>query len=79
MKKSILNTKVSVKLRKSEYAEKWYLYLEAYPVFKQGSSKVIREREYLNRIITTHIWDKTRTAGRQRQRKHTNRNAMPTE
>ncbi|MBE6343046.1 MAG: site-specific integrase [Lentimicrobiaceae bacterium] len=62
MKKSILNTKVSVKLRKSEYADEWYLYLEAYPVFKQGSSKVIREREYLNRIITTPIWDKTRTA-----------------
>ena len=62
MKKSILNTKVSVKLRKSEYADEWYLYLEAYPVFKQGCSKVIREREYLNRIITTPIWDKTRTA-----------------
>lgn len=62
MKKSILNTKVSVKLRKSEYADEWYLYLEAYPVFKQGISKVIREREYLNRIITTPIWDKTRTA-----------------
>lgn len=30
MKKSILNTKVSVKLRKSEYADEWYLYLEAY-------------------------------------------------
>ncbi len=62
MKKSILNTKVSVRLRKSEYADEWYLYLEAYPVFKQGCSKVIREREYLNRIITTPIWDKTRTA-----------------
>ena len=62
MKKSILNTKVSVKLRKSEYADEWYIYLEAYPVFKQGCSKVIREREYLNRIITTPIWDKTRTA-----------------
>lgn len=62
MRKTIVNTKVSVKLRKSEYVDEWYLYLEAYPVFKQGSSKVIREREYLNRIITTPIWDKTRTA-----------------
>ena len=62
MRKTIVNTKVSVKLRKSEYADEWYLYLEAYPVFKQGCSKVIREREYLNRIITTPIWDKTRTA-----------------
>lgn len=62
MKKSILNTKVSVKLRKSEYADEWYLYLESYPVFVPGSTKVKREREYLNRIITTPIWDKTRTA-----------------
>lgn len=62
MRKTIVNTKVSVKLRKSEYAEEWYVYLEAYPVFKPGFTKVIREREYLNRIITTPIWDKTRTA-----------------
>lgn len=62
MRKTIVNTKVSVKLRKSEYAEEWYVYLEAYPVFKPGYTKVIREREYLNRIITTPIWDKTRTA-----------------
>ena len=29
MRKTIVNTKVSVKLRKSEYAEEWYVYLEA--------------------------------------------------
>ena len=62
MRKTIVNTKVSVKLRKSEYADEWYLYLESYPVFKPGYTKVIREREYLNRIITTPIWDKSRTA-----------------
>lgn len=62
MRKTIINTKVSVKLRKSEYADEWYLYLESYPVFKPGCTKVIREREYLNRIITTPIWDKSRTA-----------------
>ena len=62
MRKTIINTKVSVKLRKSEYADEWYVYLEAYPVFKPGCFKVIREREYLNRIITTPIWDKNRTA-----------------
>ena len=62
MRKTIVNTKVSVKLRKSEYADEWYLYLESYPVFKPGCTKVIREREYLNRIITTPIWDKSRTA-----------------
>ena len=62
MRKTIINTKVSVKLRKSEYADEWYLYLESYPVFVPGSTKVKREREYLNRIITTPIWDKSRTA-----------------
>lgn len=62
MRKTIVNTKVSVKLRKSEYADEWYLYLESYPVFVPGSTKVKREREYLNRVITTPIWDKSRTA-----------------
>ena len=62
MKKAMLHTKVSVKLRKSEFRNEWYLYLEAYPVFKPGHDKPCREREYLNRIITTPIWDKTRPA-----------------
>ena len=39
MKKALANTRVSVKLRKSEYRkseyrEEWYLYVEAYPVFQ---------------------------------------------
>ena len=29
MKKALANTRVSVKLRKSEYREEWYLYVEA--------------------------------------------------
>ena len=62
MKKAMLHTKVSVKLRKSELRNEWYLYVEAYPVFKPGHDKPCREREYLNRIITTPIWDKTRPA-----------------
>lgn len=62
MKKAMLHTKVSVKLRKSELRNEWYLYLEAYPVFKPGHDKPCREREYLNRIITTPTWDKTRPA-----------------
>ena len=62
MKKAMLHTKVSVKLRKSELRNEWYLYLEAYPVFKPGHDKPGREREYLNRIITTPMWDKSRPA-----------------
>lgn len=62
MKKAMSHTKVSVRLRKSELRDEWYLYLEAYPVFKAGREKPLREREYLNRIITTPMWDKTRPA-----------------
>lgn len=62
MKKAMLHTKVSVKLRKSERHDEWYLYLEAYPVFKAGMDKPQREREYLNRIVTTPMWDKSRPA-----------------
>ena len=62
MKKAMLHTKVSVRLRKSEVRDEWYLYLEAYPVFKPGYDKPRREREYLNRTITTPMWDKTRPA-----------------
>lgn len=62
MRKAIVNTKVSVKLRKSEYAKEWYLYLEAYPVYVAGKATPQRVREYLNRTITSTIWDKSRTA-----------------
>lgn len=62
MRKALSNTKVSVKLRKSEDIEGWYLYIESYPVFKAGNQKPQRIREYLNRTITTPIWDKSRTA-----------------
>ena len=58
----MLHTKVSVRFRKSEVRDEWYLYLEAYPVYKPGYSKPRREREYLNRTITTPMWDKTRPA-----------------
>ena len=62
MKKAFANTRVAVKLRKSEHHEEWYLYLEAYPVFEPGNDKPQRVREYLNRIIKTPLWDKTRNA-----------------
>ncbi len=34
MKKAMNHTKVSVRLRKSELRDEWYVYLESYPVFK---------------------------------------------
>ena len=65
MRKPLLHTKVTVKLRKSQYKEEWYLIVEAYPVVKAGN-KVERVVESVNRIITTPIWDKsssTRSSG----------------
>jgi len=61
MKKKLAKTKCTVKLRKSEYHNEWYLIIESYPVFKGGSDKPQRIIEAANRSITTPIWDKTRT------------------
>jgi len=61
MKKKLAKTKCTVKLRKSEYHNEWYLVLESYPVFN-GTDKPQRIIEALNRTITSPIWDKTRTA-----------------
>jgi integrase len=62
MKKKLAKTKCTVKLRKSEYHNEWYLILESYPVFSNGTDKPQRIIEALNRTITSPIWDKTRTA-----------------
>jgi len=62
MKKKLAKTKCTVKLRKSEYHEEWYLILESYPVFNSDTDKPRRIIEALNRTITTPVWDKTRTA-----------------
>ena len=62
MKKALAHTKCTVKLRKSEYREEWYLIVESYPIFETPNSKPSRVKESLNRIITTPIWDKTRNA-----------------
>ena len=62
MKKSLSHTRVSVKLRKAEFRKEWYLYIESYPVISKNGDKPQRVREYVNRTITTPIWDKSRTA-----------------
>ena len=56
MKKALQNTKSSVKLRKSEYRDEWYLYIESYPVFAPGKDKPQRVREYI-RIRCEEMWD----------------------
>ena len=58
MKKALLNTKVTVKLRRSRYKEEWYLIIESYPVYKRGSNRASRVVESINRTISTPVWDK---------------------
>lgn len=62
MKKKLAHTKCTVKLRKSDYREEWYLVIESYPVFRKGSKTPSRQIESLNRIVTTPIWDKKSNA-----------------
>ena len=63
MRKPLLHTKVTVKLRKSEYREEWYLVVESYPIRKPDDGKPGRIIESVNRIITTPIWDTTAITG----------------
>jgi len=62
MKKRLVHTKCTVKLRKSVKREEWYLIIESYPVFKKGSNAPSRIVESLNRVVRTPIWDKKRNA-----------------
>ena len=63
MRKPLLHTKVTVKLRKSTYRDEWYLIIESYPVRKPDSDKPARIVEAVNRTITTPIWDMTAVTG----------------
>ena len=62
MKKKLSNTKCTVKLRKSEYRDEWYLIIDIYPVYKTSGGKPTRIKEGVNRSVTTPIWDKTHIA-----------------
>src|SRR5574344_3117770 len=55
-------TKCTVKLRNHDERNEWYLYIEAYPVYVDGSATPKRVREYLNRTITTPIFNKSDVA-----------------
>ena len=63
MRKPLLHTKVTAKLRKSECREEWYLVVESYPIRKPDGGKPGRIIESVNRIITTPIWDTTAITG----------------
>ncbi|MDC8105034.1 site-specific integrase [Chryseobacterium sp. B21-037] len=60
--KILSKTQVTVRLRKVEDRNEWYVYLESYPIFVAGKDEPQRSREYLNRIVRTVEWDKKRTS-----------------
>lgn len=60
MRRRIALTKVSVKLRKKEFQEGWYLYLDIYPIYNPDSTKPLRIRENLHRDVMTPVWDKSK-------------------
>lgn len=55
-------TKCTVRLRKHEWKNAWYLYIESYPVYVNGNPNPKRIREYLNRSITTPIFNRSAVA-----------------
>ena len=64
MKKALPNIKVTVKLRRSNYKEEWYLIIESSPVYKRGSTRarrVVDSSKRASRVvegvsfITTHL------------------------
>ena len=55
MRKKLLNTKVTVKLRKSEYKEEWYLIVEAYPVNDPLNPKRKRIVESIHPFGISHL------------------------
>lgn len=55
-------TKCTVRLRKHEDKNEWYLYIEAYPVYVNNDPHPKRIREYLNRSISTPIFNKSAIA-----------------
>jgi len=62
MKKELLNPRVSVKLRKAESRQEWYIYIEIYPARVEGKPGKQRVRKYIHRSITTPIWNKNQVA-----------------
>jgi integrase len=58
MKTPTFRTKCTVRLQKSPINEgEQYLFIEAYPVFEDGSTEPKRKATFLNRVVSTVVWD----------------------
>ena len=65
MKTPTFKTKCTVRLKKSPTnTNDYYLFVEAYPVFENENSKPKRKATFLNRTVSSVVWDtKTKTRG----------------
>jgi integrase len=62
MKTPTFRTKCSVRLQKSPTGKnEYYLYIEAYPVYEDISEEPKRKTTFLNRIVSSVIWDTKRS------------------
>ena len=58
MKTPTFKTKCTVRLQKSPTNDNdYYLFVEAYPVYENDSPKPKRKATFLNRVVSTVIWD----------------------
>ena len=61
MKTPFYKTKCTVKVQQSkEHPNEYRLYIEAYPTFEFNYSPAKRKFTFLNRTLTTIIWDKSK-------------------
>ena len=52
--------KCIVRLRKAEFKEEWYIYIECYPIYEANKETPIRDRIYIGRSVSTVVFDETR-------------------
>lgn len=50
-----INTRVAVKLRRTDNRRGWHLFIDAYPIEENG--RLRRKRFNINRVVTTVVWD----------------------
>ena len=54
--------KCTVKLRKAELKEEWYVYIECYPIYEENKDTPKVYRMYIGRSVSSVVFDETRPA-----------------
>jgi hypothetical protein len=62
MKTPTFKTKCTVRLQKSKTTEnEFYLFVEAYPVYENNHAIPKRKATFLNRVVSSVVWNTKRT------------------